>query len=199
MKKMRRLTIIRDFEDIVNDPLFNEWFYITNKILSSREFQKRKLIKHHDESVFNHSIKVSFEAYRMSLKYVGVDSEVCAIAGLLHDFYPEAWQYSESLEKLDSSYKARFIKGYKGGLTNLHGFVHGRTAMENAYKFYPELMSDKIANTIHRHMFPLTIIPPRYKEGWIITMADKKVSFGNMPRVREWPKYIGLKALPIKR
>lgn len=29
---------------------------------------------------------------------------------------------------------------------------------------------------IIKHMFPLTIIPPRYLESWIVTFADKYVS-----------------------
>ncbi len=192
---MRKTTIVKDFKEIVNHPLFEEWFNITKPILASREFQKRKLIKHHDDSVFNHCVEVSFEAFKMAKKSKELDFYVCAIAGLLHDFYPEAWQYSESLEKLDESYRMRFLPNYKGSIANIHGFVHGRKAMENALKFYPELMNDKIANSISRHMFPLTPIPPKYKEGWIITLADKKVSFANMPSFVNWPKYLGLESL----
>ena len=188
---MRKTVIVRDFNDIIDHPLFKEWFIITKDVLSSREFQKRKLIKHHDNSVFDHCIRVSFEAYKIAKKR-NVDEKACALAGLLHDFYPEAWQYTESLEKLDASYKRRFSDDYKSKITNLHGFVHGRKAMENAYKFYPEIMNKQIENAILRHMFPLTVIPPKYKEGWVITLADKKVSFKAMPKIKEWPKYVGI-------
>ena len=185
---MRKIVKIRDFKKIINSPIFNDWFNITKKIILSHEFQKRKLMKHHDDTVFEHCILVSFEAYQISLKYDDIDSEICAIAGLLHDFYPEAWQYTKSLEKLDESYRQRFLNNKK---LNMHGFVHGKKAMENAYKYYPKIMNKKIANSIKNHMFPLTIIPPRYKEGWIITMADKKVTFTNMPKIYNWPKYLG--------
>ena len=40
----------------------------------------------------------------------------------------------------------------------LHGFYHPSTALRNM---------------IVRHMFPLTPIPPRYKEAWILCLADK--------------------------
>lgn len=193
MKKIRKTTFASDFKDIKDDPLFESWFQIVDKILLSREFQKRKLIKHHDNNVYDHSIKVSFEAYKISLKHSSVDSKICALAGLLHDFYPEAWQYTEKLEKLDDSYKVRFSSDYKFKFRDLHGFVHGRKAMENAYKYFPEIMNERMANTIHYHMFPLTVVPPKYKEGWIITLADKKVSFKAMPKFKDWPKYVGLK------
>lgn len=194
---MRKTTIVKDFKDIIDHPYFEEWFNITKKVLASREFQKRKIMKHHDDSVFEHCVKVSFEAFKMA-KRKNLDINVCAIAGLLHDFYPEAWQYSEKLEKLDESYRNRFLPNHRGSISNLHGFVHARKAMENAIKFYPELMNEKIENSILRHMFPLNPTPPKYMEGWVITLADKKVSLSNMPSVSEWPKYIGLKTLSIK-
>ena len=38
-------------------------------------------------------------------------------------------------------------------------------------------MNKRIENSIVRHMFPLNIIPPKYKEGWVITYADKVLSW----------------------
>ena len=64
--------------------------------------------------------------------------------------------------------------------------------MENAYKYFPELMNERIANIIERHMFPLTGIPPKYKEGWIITYVDKKVSLDIVLNIKALPKYLGL-------
>ena len=190
---MRRITMIKDFNEIINHPFFDEWFKITRPILASREFQKRKLMKHHDDTVFEHCVEVSFEAFKMGKKTKNADIKVCAIGGLLHDFYPKAWQYSESLEKLDDTYRARFLKTHKKSIRNLHGFVHARNARDNALKYYPDLVDKKILNAILRHMFPLNIVPPRYIESWIVTMADKKVSFKKLPKVKEWPKYVGLK------
>ena len=39
-----------------------------------------------------------------------------------------------------------------------------------------KLLNKKIENAILRHMFPLNIIPPRYKEAWIVSVVDKLVS-----------------------
>ena len=41
-------------------------------------------------------------------------------------------------------------------------------------------------------MFPLNIRPPKYKESWIITLADKYISMDVLKSPKEWPKYIGL-------
>ena len=53
-------------------------------------------------------------------------------------------------------------------------------------------MNKRIENIIKRHMFPLNIIPPRYKEGWVVTYVDKKVSLDVVLNIRSIPKYLGL-------
>ena len=79
-----------------------------------------------------------------------------------------------------------------------HGFVHAHEAMENAYKFFPELMNERIANIIERHMFPLNIIPPKYKEGWVVTYADKRLSMDVVVNIKALPKYLGLARVVYK-
>ena len=64
-----------------------EYYDIVSPILNSEEFQKRKQWRHHgDTTLYEHCIKVSYLAYRMSLKFK-MDSKSVAIGGLLHDFY----------------------------------------------------------------------------------------------------------------
>ena len=178
---------------ILNCDGFGEWYEIVSPILSTEEFQKRKLMKHHDESVWDHCVMVSYYAFKYSKRFK-VNSRNCAIAGLMHDFYPHAWQYSKSLEKLDKSYSYYFLPGSKKPtFFHQHGFIHTREAKENFKKYYNKLSNKRIDNAILRHMFPLNIIPPRYKEGWIVTLADKVVSFKNLPSIKEWPKYLGIR------
>ena len=54
-------------------------------------------------------------------------------------------------------------------------------------------MNRIIINSIRRHMFPLNIIPPRYTEGWIVTMMDKYVSMEVFSNPASLYKYIGIK------
>ena len=86
---------------ILLNPFFEDWFSIVENILRNDEFQKRKFFPHHhDMTVWEHSILVSFKSY-LAAKIYNADQRVCAIAGLLHDFYPWSWMYDERLETLD--------------------------------------------------------------------------------------------------
>lgn len=137
----------------------SEYYKIIYDILKNEEFQKRKHYPHHGKiSVYEHSLAVSKLSYDIAKK-LKLDYKSAAIGGLLHDFYLNPWP---------SNKQKKFFKK--------HGFVHAREAMENSYQYFPELMNDKISNIILRHMFPLNIIPPKYLEGWIITLVDKYVS-----------------------
>lgn len=157
-------------------PFFDDWYRIVKSILLSKEFQKRKLFFHHyNTTVWEHSIKVSFKAYRWA-KVLGVSKEVCAIAGLLHDFYPDAWIYNEKLAKIDNGMYLTEC-GVNKPLFKRHGFVHAAAAAQNYVKFFPELENKKVTDSIRKHMFPLNFTPPKYAEGYVITIIDKIVSF----------------------
>ena len=167
---------------IKNKPLYQEWYNITKDILKNQEFQKRKLfLHHHDLTVWEHSILVSYKSFMVS-KYFNADSKICAISGLLHDFYPWVWIESEDIKELDNGYYMNY-RNEKHKFLKQHGFIHGKAASENYIKYFPELENKKITNTIKRHMFPLTIIPPRYKEGIIVSMIDKINSVHELPNV----------------
>lgn len=138
-----------------------EYYSIVKDILEHEEFQNRKKYKHHGEiTVYDHSLKVSQIAYKISKKWKTFDSKSIAIGGLLHDFYDKPWQ--------DNKEKKPFFQK--------HGFVHAHQALLNANKYFPDYMNEKIENIIERHMFPLNKIPPKYREAWLITMIDKYVS-----------------------
>lgn len=157
----------------MDDPFFDEWFDIVKGILVNHEFQKRKLFKHHTKSVWDHSIEVSFRAFKYAYKCFA-DVRICSIGGLLHDFYPYAWQYSEELARYDHKYLNRLSK--REPLFKRHGFSHAKEAYYNYLKYFPKYKDERISNCIIRHMFPLNIIPPKYIESWIVSVADKSVS-----------------------
>lgn len=153
-----------------------EYLNIVKEILDNAEFQKRKDYKHHEKrSVYAHSLMVSFKAYTVAKK-IKIDYRAVAIGGLLHDFYYEDWQ--------KNNHKKKFFKK--------HGFVHAKEALDNSKKIFPLLMNKKIENIILRHMFPLNIIPPKYKEAWLVSIIDKKVSMEIFKTPRQFKKYLGL-------
>ena len=53
----------------------------------------------------------------------------------------------------------------------LHGFTHPSVAFKNASKSFE--LSNIEKDIIIKHMFPLTPVPPHFKESWIVTIADK--------------------------
>lgn len=155
-----------------------EYYHIVKKILVSAEFQKRKTYLHHENcSVYDHSLTVSILSYRWAKK-LHFDYKSAAIGGLLHDFYDKPWQTKKTI-------KTKFLKR--------HGFVHAKAALHNSYLYFPEMMNPKIENIIKRHMFPLNICPPKYKEAWLVTIIDKYVSLEILKYPKQWPKYLGLK------
>ena len=60
---------------------------------------------------------------------------------------------------------------YDNGTHRWHGFRHPVTAERNARADFA--IDDVVANSIRTHMFPLTPVPPRHVEGWLVTAADK--------------------------
>ena len=54
---------------------------------------------------------------------------------------------------------------------SLHGFTHPGKALINACEDFN--LTDIEKDVIRKHMFPLTLIPPRYRETVIVCMADK--------------------------
>ena len=177
--------VLRDIDPaIVLSPSFDEWFRIVKVVLLNDEFQKRKyFMHHHNLSVWDHSILVSFKSFLIA-KNIGADCTVCALAGILHDFYPQAWLYSEELAQIDDGKYLKEIN-VKKPLFKMHGFTHGKEAALNYVKYFPKLEDDKITDSIKRHMFPLTLIPPKYIEGIIITSVDKLNSLSELPSVPE--------------
>lgn len=174
---------------------FDEWYGIVEDILLNEEFQKRKLFLHHyNRTVFEHSIRVSYHAF-MIAKYFKASTRICAIAGLLHDFYPKAWLYSKELEELDKSYLSEL--NTKKPLFKMHGFTHGKEASKNYIKYFPYLEDKKITDAIANHMFPLTIRPPKFKEGLIVSYADKLNSLHELPGLKEITYKVGVKLKKI--
>lgn len=170
----------KDLEKL-SKKLDEEYYEIVNEILEDQEFQRRLEYHHHENrSVYTHCLMVSYYSYRISKK-LKLDYRSTAIAGLLHDFYYEDWQLNKT-----------------HGLKNMHGFVHAKQALENSQIHFSNLLNDKVNDSIVKHMFPLTIRPPKYVEGWIITLVDKYVSLEIFKQPKNLYKYVGL-ALIFKK
>ena len=141
----------------IND---KEFFEIVSDILDNEEFLKRKKYKHHGNiSVYDHSLKVSYLSYKCAKK-MGLNKYDAAIGGLLHDFYYKPWN--------ENCKKKKFFEK--------HGFVHAKEALENSKFFFKNNLNNVREDIILKHMFPLNIKLPKYRESWLIVVIDKYVS-----------------------
>ena len=123
-------------------------------ILSAPRMQKERAhIQHGRVSVYGHSILVAgiclWLAAGLRLR---VDERALVRGALLHDYFLYDWHIP-------------------GEDHRLHGFRHPRRAMENAVRDFDVAPLEQ--DMILRHMFPLTPIPPRHREGWLLVAADK--------------------------
>lgn len=136
-----------------------EFLQIVDDIINHPEFLKSKNIKHHNESIFEHSLDVAHKSYLIAKKK-GLDYVSVARGGLLHDFFLYDWRTSGNRHILNFG--------------NMHAISHPKKALENAQKYFQ--LNDIEKDIIVKHMFPATLIPPKYKESWIVSIVDKQLA-----------------------
>lgn len=136
-----------------------EFHQITEDILYHPEFLKLKTLRHHKKDIYHHVARVSYLSFIWA-KRLNLDYKAAARGGLLHDFFVYDWRHEGQLKK-----KKLFEK---------HGFTHSKEALVNARTHFE--ITDREADIIVKHMFPLTLRPPKYPESWIVTMVDKYVT-----------------------
>ncbi len=123
---------------------------------NTRFDETKNFIQHGNTSVYTHVISVAKKSIELAEKYnLKVDMDSMIRGALLHDYFLYDWHDGK---------RERWI----------HGFTHPYTAYKNATS---ELKLNKIEkDIIIKHMFPLTVIPPRYLESWVVSLADKIVT-----------------------
>lgn len=125
---------------------------IEDLVLNSTVQEMKNYKQHYDTSCFEHCKNVAYYSYLICKKY-NLDYKAVARAGMLHDLFLYDWRKREN--------------GRKG----LHAYTHPKTALENAKKYFS--LTKKEQDIILKHMWPVTIALPRYKESFIITFVDK--------------------------
>lgn len=131
----------------------NEYFAAVSDLLEEEGIRRLDcFIQHSDITTLKHVICVSYITYR-ACRHFGLDWRAGARAGILHDYVTYDWH-----EPGDGSHR-------------LHGFRHPRFALENSRKITE--LSPLEENCIKRHMWPLTPVPPRYREAFVLTFVDK--------------------------
>lgn len=101
-------------------------------------------------SCYDHSLYVAYVAFTLC-RLCHCDYRAAARGGMLHDLYLQHWEETDvgTLERL---------------------WLHPQLALENARAFD---LCAKEEDIIVKHMWPLTHALPRYKESFLVSLADK--------------------------
>jgi Predicted HD superfamily hydrolase len=129
---------------------------IKNLLDSEQVRQMDSYMQHGHTSCLQHSIAVSYYSYALCRRFdLTCDESGLIRAALLHDFFLYDWHDRK--------------KGHKW-----HGFKHPGTALSNAEHYFK--LSDLERDIIAKHMWPLTLRIPKYKESLIVCLIDKYCS-----------------------
>ena len=126
--------------------------YYGADILDSKGHKRcKKYIQHGDTNVRQHTTSVACMAVAIARKtHLKYDYSALVRGALLHDYFLYDWHEPHH---------------------GLHGYTHASKALENAAEDFA--ISPIEADVIKKHMWPLNIKPPRYREAMIVTIADK--------------------------
>lgn len=139
-----------------DDKLDDNFFLLAQDIFDNEKYQELQNYPHHFLfSILDHSKNVAHYTYRICSK-LKLDYTSATRGALLHDFYSYDWRYK---------------KYY--GLKN-HGMEHPKIALEQSMKYFS--LNDIEKDVIRKHMFPLTLFAPKYKESIVVCAVDKYVS-----------------------
>ena len=160
-------------------PFETEYYETVGDILQHEEFRKLKDYFHHNSSIYNHVHDVAYLSYRIS-KFLGLDYRSTARGALLHDFFLYDWRNHDAPDLPREKF---------------HGLEHPKIAVANARKYFS--LNDIEEDIIRKHMWPLTLVPPKYKESYIVSFADKYLSSKEF--ISEYKKRIGARRSKIPR
>ena len=129
----------------------------------SRFAAEEEFIQHGNTSCLLHSIAVAYFCYRIAKKLGFLDFRLNELVrgALLHDYFLYDWHDGDKSHRL-------------------HGFFHAARARKNAERDFA--LSPISKDIIEKHMFPLNLALPRYRESVIVTVADKICAVREMVR-----------------
>jgi uncharacterized protein len=139
-------------------PFEDEYYEAIRDIYEHEEFLKLKEYFHHNSSIYEHVQDVAYLSYRIC-KFLKLDYRSAARGALLHDFFLYDWRNHD----VPDLPRKKF-----------HGLEHPAIAVANAKKHFS--INEIEEDIIKKHMWPLTLMPPKYKESFIVSFADKYLS-----------------------
>ena len=131
-----------------------EFFRILKEVKKESRLQETdQYLQHGVTSVYRHSLAVAyFSCYLAEKMHLKVRTREMIRGALLHDYFLYDWHEKSKDHRL-------------------HGFTHPARALKNAEQIFDLTPVEK--DIIKRHMFPLTPVPPAYRESYLVCLADK--------------------------
>ena len=135
-------------------------------ILRSPGMEKEKrYLQHGKVTVYRHSLSVACLSLYLARRFrVPVEERALVRGALLHDSFLYDWHVREPSHRW-------------------HGFRHAGFALRNASRDFQ--LGPIERDIIRKHMFPLNLALPRYRESALVSLADKLCAAGetiNLPR-----------------
>ena len=146
-------------------------------LLSAREVQDLDAyVQHVNFTRLAHSLDVAYLSFLIA-KLLHLDSRSCARGGLLHDFYYREDEAPNSLTHMRN---------------------HAEEALQNARAIC--ILNAVEEDIIRKHMWLITLSPPRYKESFIVCFVDKGCAlrerlFGLSRRSRKRHRALNVRAV----
>lgn len=143
-----------------------EFVNTARPLLELPEVAKLSQYNHHrGKTRLEHVKEVAYLSFLWS-KRLSLDSEAIVRGALLHDLFYYDWLHEGP---------------------RLHGFRHHNIALKNARKI--TILTEKEEDIIKKHMWPLTVIPPRYMESLVVSLVDTFCSARDYLRVKKQDKH----------
>ena len=148
--------------------LDKEFLEIVQPILDLEEFNNTKFQRHHGITRYDHSMNVAYITYVVT-KNLKLNYKEATFAALIHDFFND---------------EVKDENGYKRLVD------HPKHALKNAMRYFK--LTDLQKDIIAKHMFPVTLTPPKYKESILVSLIDKYSSinervYSSLRDVKEKP------------
>ena len=146
--------------------------YLNEVRKNSRLDETEKFIQHGDTTCLLHTAAVAYYSIKLA-ECLGlkVNRKELIRGALLHDYFLYDWH-----------------DGKKG--RRIHGFTHPSRALRNAMEDFE--LTEREKDIIKKHMFPLTPIPPKFRESILVCIVDKYCSL--YETIKRKNTYAGLRA-----
>lgn len=141
---------------------------LSEVLAETQLYTMRDYTQHGNTDTLLHSIAVAYFSLLLARRWdLQTDRRAMVVGALLHDYCLYDWHVPDPSHRL-------------------HGLFHPFTALKNARAHFA--ISEREADIISRHMFPLVPIPPRYRESAIVCLVDKACSLYETFTRNPYPK-----------